>query len=865
MEANSASTLPADAPVSAAVACCNKRRPEQEVAGGAPTKRPASQWACPACTLLNEPSARQCELCEHLRPPTQAQPETPAPAPPVQVPAASAGTLAPLAAASARSVAEGAPEPAVAGKMSGMCVGWCAINPLFQSGGDEDPATAAEAEAFVHACLRKWQAKRQPEDAIWNEANAERFERASARYQQSYAEHTSRGTASAHTVAYNATLKDFPLPKVTHYGAVPGIAPGFEMLTKAHAACLGVHRQIYKGISCRKVGGAFSPAESISISGGYKDDEDNGNTIWYTGDGGQDDKRVQVHNQRLKPHRTLAGNIGIAMNCAGGIPIRVMRRKQGAVQDSYVYDGLYTVVQWKRVASDEGPAVIKFKMERLSTEKGSVTEAVTFRSRNKYRGQLLATARKHGHGRQTIQAQRKRRAEIIQSPHLVSADISCGKEAPWQVCCYNSHSKEGLPTGFEYITHSVPVGAAAGLLREFVEEGQALRAMRLSFCTSAPAVAEHPTAPPAPAPAADTGTCATTSLPSELSAPRPVTTDAATNQSTPVPPEGRGIELLEQQALQAIVAEAGLAAAGDNHATSLPASGDGAGAASTAAASPPPAQSQGATATTTAIAVAPVATATEPTSTAGSSASSQSACQLLNKYASTGQPWFPYNRDRCLIEVCDSLHECGTECRGGRHCMLKLVQHGLPRDLEVFMTANGRGWGVRCWHQLFAGDFISEYVGEILTSDEADLRDNDEYFFDMQVVPVTQRGAAGAISQGKSEFLIDGRVRGNLTRFINHSCSPNLVVQCVYVGRQKLPRICLFAVKDIEPGTELTYDYAQEHSGQTAFVCCCGAEGCKGKSLGAASNGAAPSDGTDVEQAASGAANVTELSTGDVG
>ena len=33
MEANSASTLPADAPVSAAVACCNKRRPEQEVAG----------------------------------------------------------------------------------------------------------------------------------------------------------------------------------------------------------------------------------------------------------------------------------------------------------------------------------------------------------------------------------------------------------------------------------------------------------------------------------------------------------------------------------------------------------------------------------------------------------------------------------------------------------------------------------------------------------------------------------------------------------------------------------------------------------------------------------------------------------------
>ena len=161
--------------------------------------------------------------------------------------------------------------------------------------------------------------------------------------------------------------------------------------------------------------------------------------------------------------------------------------------------------------------------------------------------------------------------------------------------------------------------------------------------------------------------------------------------------------------------------------------------------------------------------------------------------------------------------------------MLKLVQHGLPRDLEVFMTTDGRGWGVRCWHQLLAGDYVSEYVGEILTSDEADLRENDEYFFDLQVVPVAERGATGAISQGKSEFLIDGRLRGNLTRFINHSCAPNLVVQCVFVGNQKLPRICLFAVKDIQPGTELTYDYAQEHSGQTAFDCCCGAEGCKSK------------------------------------
>jgi pyruvate/2-oxoglutarate dehydrogenase complex dihydrolipoamide acyltransferase (E2) component len=163
----------------------------------------------------------------------------------------------------------------------------------------------------------------------------------------------------------------------------------------------------------------------------------------------------------------------------------------------------------------------------------------------------------------------------------------------------------------------------------------------------------------------------------------------------------------------------------------------------------------------------------------------------------------------------------------------------LPRDLEVFKTPK-KGWGVRCWHKVYAGDFISEYVGEILTLKDSEARENDEYFFDCRVVPAAARkdslysnedGDADCLNEcANSEFLIDGRLRGNATRYINHSCDPNLIVQCVYVAEEKLPRIALFAWKDIEPGEELSYDYAQEQNSEEArFECHCGAPRCKSR------------------------------------
>ncbi|KAJ8354835.1 hypothetical protein SKAU_G00224020 [Synaphobranchus kaupii] len=76
-------------------------------------------------------------------------------------------------------------------------------------------------------------------------------------------------------------------------------------------------------------------------------------------------------------------------------------------------------------------------------------------------------------------------------------------------------------------------------------------------------------------------------------------------------------------------------------------------------------------------------------------------------------------------------------------------------------------------------------------------------------------------------MVIDSYRMGNEARFINHSCDPNCEMQKWSVNG--VYRIGLFALKDMDSSTELTYDY-NFHSFNTEKqqVCKCGAESCRG-------------------------------------
>jgi len=125
------------------------------------------------------------------------------------------------------------------------------------------------------------------------------------------------------------------------------------------------------------------------------------------------------------------------------------------------------------------------------------------------------------------------------------------------------------------------------------------------------------------------------------------------------------------------------------------------------------------------------------------------------------------------------------------------------------------------------GTRIIEYAGERITPEEADRR-----------YPDPPPGEAHATDHHTFLFAIDGTDvvidaahGGNAARWINHSCDPN----CDAVVDDE--RIYIEALRDIEPGEELAYDYAfvlpERHTpaAKRRYPCSCGAATCRGTIL----------------------------------
>jgi uncharacterized protein len=100
-----------------------------------------------------------------------------------------------------------------------------------------------------------------------------------------------------------------------------------------------------------------------------------------------------------------------------------------------------------------------------------------------------------------------------------------------------------------------------------------------------------------------------------------------------------------------------------------------------------------------------------------------------------------------------------------------------------------------------AGDFIIEYTGKKIPTVHADTL-TTKYLFEID-----------------ADWTIDGAERSNTARYINHACFPN----CESDIRDG--RIMIDAVRDIEAGEELTFDYGEEYFDEfiKPFGCKCGA------------------------------------------
>ncbi|CAK6977873.1 LOW QUALITY PROTEIN: histone-lysine N-methyltransferase EHMT1a [Scomber scombrus] len=163
------------------------------------------------------------------------------------------------------------------------------------------------------------------------------------------------------------------------------------------------------------------------------------------------------------------------------------------------------------------------------------------------------------------------------------------------------------------------------------------------------------------------------------------------------------------------------------------------------------------------------------------------------------------------------LFECNHACSCWRTCRNRVVQNGLRVRLQLFRTQK-MGWGVRVMQDIPQGAFICEYVGEIITDAEADKRENDSFLF-------TLDNKVGDV------HCIDARLFGNIGRFINHLCEPNLLAVRVFTMHQDLrfPRIAFFSSRPIKAGDQLGLDYGDHYWRVKSkyFSCQCGSLKCR--------------------------------------
>uniref|UniRef100_A0A3P9MAH3 Uncharacterized protein n=1 Tax=Oryzias latipes TaxID=8090 RepID=A0A3P9MAH3_ORYLA len=169
--------------------------------------------------------------------------------------------------------------------------------------------------------------------------------------------------------------------------------------------------------------------------------------------------------------------------------------------------------------------------------------------------------------------------------------------------------------------------------------------------------------------------------------------------------------------------------------------------------------------------------------------------------------------DFCQFEP-PVLFECNHACSCWRSCRNRVVQNGLRVRLQLFRTEK-MGWGVRALQDVPQGAFVCEYVGEIIRDTEADKRESDSFLFTLD-------------NKVGDTHCIDAKSFGNIGRFLNHLCEPNLLAVRVFTTHQDLrfPRIAFFSSRPIRAG-EIDYGENYWRVKSKYFSCQCGSVKCR--------------------------------------
>jgi hypothetical protein len=209
-------------------------------------------------------------------------------------------------------------------------------------------------------------------------------------------------------------------------------------------------------------------------------------------------------------------------------------------------------------------------------------------------------------------------------------------------------------------------------------------------------------------------------------------------------------------------------------------------------------------------------------------------------------------------------------------CWNAVVQQGIKVPLQLFYHSD-KGWGVRTLVPILANQFVCEYVGELVHDQEVEERYVEtilavssmyNFLIELRALWTRQQTRSCATyvvccryrrkglansdyllnldredAQGDSA-VVDASTVGNVARFLNHSCAPNLQKQHVQtagvtlrvvnpsdnsVDKQLFTRLAFFAGRNIYRMEELTWDYGMRKGKDTPRQqCYCGSDSCRG-------------------------------------
>ena len=150
----------------------------------------------------------------------------------------------------------------------------------------------------------------------------------------------------------------------------------------------------------------------------------------------------------------------------------------------------------------------------------------------------------------------------------------------------------------------------------------------------------------------------------------------------------------------------------------------------------------------------------------------------------------------------------------------KVAKKKTPPTRSEWAAVRGskiHGRGMFAKKTIPKGTRVIEYTGERITKAEGWRRE-------LARQERAERGAESCIYifELNTKVDIDGSVRWNTARYINHSCQPNCESQVVR------GRVCVVAIREIRPGDELSYDYYYDYEHYHEHPCRCGAKDCAG-------------------------------------